>query len=70
MIMPCIICGDPVKIIGSPEIVACGKDICIKTVEDHIGLHYVTPSIASACSQINRNDFHNDMFGQMHRATI
>jgi len=67
MISSCIICGSSVVVTGNPEIVVCQSDQCIKTVEDHISIHYVTESVVLSRHVVNRNDFEADMLGQYRR---
>lgn len=44
----CLICGTPVKSIGAaPEIITCQNDMCIRIVENSIGLHYQAGNAAS-----------------------
>lgn len=70
MIKPCIICGKAVMVTDSCEIVACENDNCIRTVENHISIHYQTPVISSGHLQINRNDFYLDLMGDYHRTGL
>lgn len=43
MIKPCLICGDQVNVPEAAEIACCGNELCELTIENSIGLHYVTP---------------------------
>lgn len=63
MIHQCIICGKPVIVIGSPEIVACDDDNCIRTVENHISLHYQSETILKPYNP--RNDFDDSVCNQI-----
>lgn len=63
MIKPCIICDASVIVVGDPEIVCCSNDSCLRTVENHITLHYQSENIVLSRNHYHRNDFYLDIFG-------